>query len=313
MSRLVALKHQGLVPVMGMAVAIVAINAWLQPSFFGRASLESNLASLAPVILVCVAQAIVILNRELDLSMGAGVSLLNCILASFAPDQFGGAPGQLAILFGIALGLGGINGILVAVFGLPSLVATFATGALWFGTALAIMPQPGGAVSDAIGDIYGGHVFGVPTPLAIVAAGMVVWIIVSRHRIGRWIIATGSNPAAIFQAGISLPWVRLSAYLLAWTFVFLSAVSISAQTLSGDARLAQSYTLSSVAACVIGGISLKGGRGSPWGALLGAVVLGLIGNVIYFAGVPSSWQEFVKGLVVVAALGFMVFEQRTAR
>ena len=310
MKGLAALNRQGLAPVIGMAVAIVALNAWLQPNFFGRTSIESNLASLAPVLLIGVAQAIVIINRELDLSMGAGVSLLNCVLASFAPGQFGGAAGQLAILFGVALLLGAFNGALVAMLGLPSLIATFATGALWFGLALALMPQPGGAVSDAIGDIYAGHVLGLPTPLVIVVVGMALWVAVSRHRIGRWIVATGSNPAAVFQAGVSLPWVRFITYLLAWAFVFLSAVSISAQTLSGDARLAQSYTLSSVAACVIGGISLKGGRGSPWGALLGAAVLGLIGNVIYFAGVPSSWQEFVKGLIVVAALGFMVVEQR---
>ena len=313
MKILATLKHLGFAPVLGMAAAIIALNAWLQPNFFGRASLESNLASLAPMVLVNVAQAIVILNRELDLSVGAGVSLLNCILASFAPEQFGGPLGQLAVLFVIALGIGGVNGVLVAVFGLPSLIVTFATGALWFGCALAIMPQPGGAVADAIGDFYAGHVLGLPAPLVIVVVAMALWTVVSRHRVGRWIIGTGSNPAAVFQAGVPLVGVRLSAFLLAWTFVFLSAVSISAQTLSGDARLAQSYTLSSVAACVIGGISLNGGRGSPWGALLGAVVLGLIGNVIYFAGVPSSWQELVKGLIIVAALAFMVFEQRASK
>lgn len=313
MRSLAALRRQGLAPVIGMTLAIVALNAWLQPNFFGESSVESNLASLAPVLLVGVAQAVVIINRELDLSMGAGVSLLNCVLASFAPDGLGGPVGQLAAVFALALLLGGFNGLLVAVLGLPSLIATFATGALWFGLALAVMPQPGGAVSEAIGDLYAGSVLGVPTPLAIVAVGMALWVAVSRHRFGRWIVAAGSNPAAVFQAGVSLPRVRLGAYLLAWAFVFLSAVSISAQTLSGDARLAQSYTLSSVAACVIGGISLKGGRGSPWGALLGAAVLGLIGNVIYFAGVPSSWQEVVKGLIVVAALGFMVLEGRVAR
>lgn len=313
MTDLAAVNRHGLVPVIGMTIAIVALNALLQPNFFGQTSIESNLASLAPVMLIGVAQAVVIINRELDLSLGAGVSLLNCVLASFAPEQFGGAVGQLAVLFGVALLLGAFNGLLVAVLGLPSLIATFATGALWFGLALALMPQPGGSISETIGDLYADHVISLPTPLVIVLVGMAVWVLVSRHRTGRWIVATGSNPAAVFQAGISLSRVRLGAYLLSWCFVFLSAVSISAQTLSGDARLAQSYTLSSVAACVIGGVSLKGGRGSPWGALMGAAVLGLIGNVIYFAGVPSSWQEFVKGLIVVGALGFMVIEQRFAR
>jgi ribose transport system permease protein len=125
-----------------------------------------------------------------------------------------------------------------------------------------------------------------------------------------WIVGIGSKPAAAFQAGIPVKAAKVGAYVLAWIFVFLSALAISAQTLSGDARLAQNYSLASVAACVIGGISLTGGRGSPWGALFGAIALGLIGNVIYFAGVPSSWQTFVKGLIIVAALGLMVFERR---
>ncbi len=313
MRRWAAVKHLGLLPVVGMVALIVALNAWLQPNFFSAASLESNLASLAPLVLVSVAQSVVILNRQLDLSMGAGVSLLNCTLASFSPEQFGGPVGQVAVMAVAALGLGCVNGLLVAVFGLPSLIATFATSALWFGGALAIMPQPGGAIADEIGTLYGGHLLGVPTPLVLIGLAMAVWGVVSRHRVGRWIVGAGSNPAAVFQAGVSLVGVGFATYVLAWGFVFLSSLAISAQTLSGDARLAQSYTLTSIAACVIGGISLKGGRGSPVGALLGAVVLGLIGNVIYFAGVPSSWQELVKGLIIVAALGFMVFEQYASK
>lgn len=303
------LRRLGLAPVLGMAALIVALNAWLQPNFFGTASLESNLASLAPIVLVSVAQSIVLLNRELDLSVGAGVSLLNCTLASFAPERFGGPVGQVAVLFAVALGLGAVNGTLVAACGLPSLIATFATGALWFGGALAIMPQPGGAVADAVGDAYGAHLLGIPVPLLMVLVAMAAWGVVARHRFGRWIVGAGSDPAAVFQAGISLVGVGFGAYLLAWGFVFLSSVAISAQTLSGDPRLAQSYTLTSVAACVIGGVSLGGGRGSPMGALLGAVVLGLVGNVIYFAGVPNLWQELVKGLIIVAALGFMALER----
>lgn len=313
MTMLATMRRLGLVPVLGMVAFIVALNAWLQPNFFGPASLESNLASLTPIILISIAQSIVILNRELDFSMGAGVSLLNCILASFAPNQFGGAGGQAVMLLFMALGIGCANGFLVAICGLPSLIATFATSALWFGCALLIMPQPGGAVADAFASFYAGQILGLPSPFILISLALGIWVLVSRHRFGRWIIGVGSNPAAVYQAGVPVVVVKFATYVLAWFFVFLSSIAISAQTLSGDARLAQSYTLTSIAACVIGGISLNGGRGSPIGALLGAVVLGLVGNVIYFAGVPSSWQELAKGLIIMAALGFMVFEQRSSK
>jgi len=308
-----SLRRSGVAPALAMLVAVVALNAWLQPNFFTQVSLSSNIATFAPTILACVAQAIIVLNGELDLSLGAGVSLINCALASIPASAAGGPGVVVALALLLSLTLGAVNGLLVAYAGLPSLVGTFATGAIWYGLALAIMPQPGGEVAASLGDFYAGDVAGLPVPLLIVAAAMLGWVVLERHRLGRRLIAVGSNRSSAFQAGVPVRRVKLLAYVTAWGLVFLSALSISSQTLSGDAQLGQSYTLTSVAAVVIGGISLAGGRGTPWGALVGALVLGIIANVIYFAGIPSIWQEFFKGLVIVAALAFMVFEQRQRR
>ncbi|MBV8704963.1 MAG: ABC transporter permease [Acetobacteraceae bacterium] len=308
-----SLRRSGVAPALAMLVAVVALNAWLQPNFFTQVSLSSNIATFAPTILACVAQAIIVLNGELDLSLGAGVSLINCALASIPASAAGGPGVVVALALLLSLTLGAVNGLLVAYAGLPSLVGTFATGAIWYGLALAIMPQPGGEVAASLGDFYAGDVAGLPVPLLIVAAAMLGWVVLGRHRLGRRLIAVGSNRSSAFQAGVPVRRVKLLAYVTAWGLVFLSALSISSQTLSGDAQLGQSYTLTSVAAVVIGGISLAGGRGTPWGALVGALVLGIIANVIYFAGIPSIWQEFFKGLVIVAALAFMVFEQRQRR
>lgn len=307
------LQRSGIVPALAMLAAVVALNAALQPHFFARASFESNIATFAPTILACVAQAIIVLAGELDLSLGAGVSLINCVLASIPAAAVGGIGAVVALAFLLSLALGAVNGLLVAYAGLPSLVSTFATGAVWYGLALAIMPQPGGEIAGSLGDLYGSDLYGVPVPLILVAAAMLGWVALAQHRLGRRLLAVGSNPASSCQAGVPVRRVKLLAYVIAWALVFLSAVAISAQTLSGDAQLGQSYTLASVAAVVVGGISLAGGRGSPWGALAGALVLGFTANVIYFAGIPSIWQEFFKGLVIVAALASMVVEQRQRR
>ena len=307
------LRRSGVVPALIMLAGVIALNAWLQPSFFGRASLESNIATFAPTILACLAQAVIVLNGELDLSLGAGVSLINCALAAIPADVVGGPSVVVALVLVLSLALGAVNGALVAYAGLSSLVGTFATGAIWYGLALAIMPQPGGEIAASLGDLYASDLAGLPVPLVIVAIAMGGWVLLGRHRLGRRLVAVGSNPAAAYRAGIPVRRVKLTAYLVAWGLVFLSALAISSQTLSGDAQLGQVYTLTSVAAVVIGGLSLAGGRGSPWGALIGALVLGIIANVIYFAGIPSIWQEFFKGLVIVVALGFMAFEQRQRR
>lgn len=304
------LRRSGLAPGLLMLLVVAGLNIGLQPDFFSGASLAGNIATFSPTILICVAQAVIVLSRELDLSLGAGVSLINCIMASLPQAQLGGPLGVIAVAVVVALLMGAVNGLLVAYAGLPSLVVTFATGAIWFGLALTVMPQPGGVISDAIGDGYAGTLLGIPVPLIIIIVAMAAWMMLARHRAGRRIVAVGSNPDAARDAGIPLRRTKLIAYLVAWLLVALGAIAISAQTMSGDPRLGQSYTLASVAAVVIGGISLGGGRGTPWGALVGALVLGLITNVIYFAGISSSWQEFVKGLVIVAALGFMVLEGR---
>jgi ribose transport system permease protein len=117
------------------------------------------------------------------------------------------------------------------------------------------------------------------------------------------LIATGSSADAVFKSGVDTRLVKLLGYVLAWLFVFGAALCISAQTSSGDARLGLPYTLNSVAAVVVGGISLAGGRGSMLGAICGALVLVLIGNVVYFAGIPSNYQEVFKGAVILLALG----------
>jgi ribose transport system permease protein len=307
-----ALRYTGILPSLLMLVVVIALNARLQPHFFGLPSLEDNIATLTPTILVCLAQAVIVLSGELDLSVGAGVSLINCLLATVPISAVGGPWGLMGLALLLALALGAINGVIVTIFGLPSLIATFATAAVWFGLALALMPQPGGELDQSVGDLYSGTVSGVPVPLFIVAGALLIWTLLGRHRLGRRIVAVGSNPAAAFQAGISVLRVKLAAYLIGWLLVGLAAIAISAQTLSGDARVGDTYTLTSVAAVVIGGISLAGGRGTPWGALVGAIVLGIVSNVIYFAGIPSIWQEFFKGIVIMSALGFMVLEQKRA-
>jgi ribose transport system permease protein len=104
------LRRSGALPGLAMLVAVVALNAWLQPHFFGRPSLESNIATFAPTILVCVGQALVVLNRQLDLSLGAGVSLLNCALAAVPADIPGDAWTAAGIALLLALGLGAVNG-----------------------------------------------------------------------------------------------------------------------------------------------------------------------------------------------------------
>ncbi len=298
------LRHAGLLPSLGMLIVVFAINVALQPHLLTRGSLSSNIATFAPTILVSAAQAIIVLSGELDLSVGTGVSMLNCALATLPELAGWGLWPTLGATFAIAVMAGATNGVLVAYVRLPSLIVTFATSAVWFGIALFFRPQPGGSVDPVFGDFYAGSVWGLPIALILVLVALGLWSMLQRYPLGRQLLAVGGNPVAAFHAGIDVRWVKFCGYCIAWCFVYLGSLAISAQTLSGDSRLGLPYTLTSVAAVVIGGISLAGGRGSVWGAAFGAIALGLVANVIYFAGIPSIYQEFFKGIVICIALSF---------
>jgi len=299
-----ALRHAGLLPSLGMLIVVFAINVALQPHLLTRGSLSSNIATFALTIWVSAAQAIIVLSGELDLSVGTGVSMLNCALATLPELAGWGLWPTLGATFAIAVMAGATNGVLVAYVRLPSLIVTFATSAIWFGIALFFRPQPGGSVDQVFGDFYAGSVWGVPIALILVLVALGLWSVLQRYPLGRQLLAVGGNPVAAFHAGIDVRWVKFCGYCIAWCFVYLGSLAISAQTLSGDSRLGLPYTLTSVAAVVIGGISLAGGRGSVWGAAFGAIALGLVANVIYFAGIPSIYQEFFKGIVICIALSF---------
>ncbi|HEY2608760.1 ABC transporter permease [Paraburkholderia sp. RL18-103-BIB-C] len=299
----IASRNASALPGLVMLLIVVSCNAFLQPDFFSADSLSSNLQNAAPVILVCMAQAVIVLLGELDLSVGAGISLVNCVLAAVPSLTGWGTAATCVAALAVALAAGVCNGVLVGYFRQSALIATFATGAIWFGGALLLMPQPGGAVPEVLGEWFAMRVGVLPLAAVPVIAAWALWAVLQRHRFGRRLIATGSSADAVFKSGVDTRVVKLLGYVLAWLFVFGAALCISAQTSSGDARLGLPYTLNSVAAVVIGGVSLAGGRGSMIGAICGALVLVLIGNVVYFAGIPSNYQEVFKGAVILLALG----------
>lgn len=288
-------------------IFIAAVNVFLQPSFFKFRVIKSNLWTFTPLMLVSAGQAIIILCGELDLSVGTGISLVNCIIANIMTDT----PTYiiLAILLGFAaaLGMGTVNGLLVGYLKLPSLITTFATSAVWFGFALFLRPQPGGYVPYFISRFYK-YAFGFITVSVIIVVLALIWWSLLRHRkIGRYIYAVGSDAKAAFDSGIDTARVKTQAFIIGWVFVFLASFSLTVQMSSGDAYMGNPFALNSIAAVVVGGVSLAGGRGSVLGAIFGALTLSLVLNIIYFANISSVYQEFVKGAIIMFALAMTIF------
>ncbi len=282
-------------------------------SFRGLTGLVSTYLAL---MLLSIAQTYPVYSGDIDLSVGAIVSLVNVTVITLM-QVWGGEPVAVlaAILVGILIGglCGIINGWVVAYLRLQAIVATFATGIFFSGLALLILPVAGTPAPQVFWRTYGGTLLGLPFVLWMLIALVVLIMLLSRTRLVVQLLAVGDNQSSAYQSGLSVPGIRLRGYVLCGVFAALAAVCITGDTASGDPLVGSQMTLLSVAAVVLGGSALSGGFGTVSGSVFGALSLALINSLVYFAGTPSQWQNFAQGLAILVALMLGVIVSRWAR
>ncbi|MGM0432207.1 MAG: ABC transporter permease [Spirochaetota bacterium] len=298
-----------------MLAVMVLLTAILQNNFFTFSSLSRSANAFAPLILLTMGQAVVIISGGLDLSVGSSLSLMTCILTYVMKT---GEPitgfYALIITFAAALLIGLINGIGVGYFRIPSVIATFATSYIWLGIALFIRPTPGGESVEWFKMFYnlkyleGAPQFLVavtsviPPAVILIIIGGVFWSIIRRTRLGRYIYAVGGSSDSSFHSGINPAMVQIKAYMINAVFIFLAALFFVGQNQSGDARFGDPFTLRVVAAAVVGGVALSGGRGSILFAVVGALIMSFVNRIIFFLGIPNAFQTLVGGVIIILAI-----------
>ena len=286
-------------------LVLCVINTILQPSFLRFGVAASNVAAFLPMALVAIGQTYVVLASDIDLSAGTIVSLVNVVVVSIIDGMGGsGASIALGLAVGLTLGLvaGLFNGLCVAVLRFQPIVATFASGIVFAGIALWILPEAGKQVPPVVYEAYAGAILGVPAVVLILLAAMGVAAFVARTPFYYALRATGGNMQAAYQSGVPVARVRIGAYTMSGLFSALAAFALVGETASGDPLIGGALTLSSVTAVVLGGTALKGCIGGAAGSILGAFILGLINNVIFFAQLPFEWQGLIQGVIILAAL-----------
>lgn len=311
--RLPELRRHRWLLALAIFVLLCIVNAMLQPKFLRLPVIESNLTSFLPLILVAIGQTYVVLCADIDLSVGSIIAVVNVsVVQAITALGGGGMAIPAGLVIGIAIGLacGLVNGICVAVLRFQPIVTTFATAIVFGGVAIWILPQAGGSVPEAYWRGYAGDVLGLRLPVWIVAAALVAVLAIGRTVWYRRLLATGGNLFGSYQSGLPVARLRLSAYAASGLFAALAALCLVGETASADPLLGPSFTLSSISAVVLGGTALSGGVGSAVGSVLGAIILGLISNVIFFAGLPYEYQDLAKGLIVLAALAGGVLVSR---
>lgn len=275
------------------------------------AGLTANVAQTAAnkgvlLAFVAMAQALVVITAGIDLSVGMIFILTNCIASYIVVGSAGmTALGVVGVLFAGAA-CGAINGLLVIYGRLQPIVATISTGAIYFGIALLLRPFPGGGVNEDLADALTGRLFGVvPASLVLLfAVVLLVWIPYRKSVLGRAAYAAGSSEAAAYMSGMPLKRGKFAAYVLGGTFAGMGGLFLTFFTYTGDAayQSGSSYTLWSIAAVVLGGVSLFGGRGSAVGAIFGAFAARTTGDMLFVFDVDPLWQPLLQGVVLLVAV-----------
>ncbi|MFI4924466.1 MAG: ABC transporter permease [Vicinamibacteria bacterium] len=299
-------EHRGTLFAVAGFVAMFAIYAANHP-----AGLNPNVAQTAAnkgvlLAIVAMAQTLVVVTSGIDLSVGMVMVLANCLASTIVVGSaFEAAAGVVAVLAVGAL-CGAINGLIVIFGRLQPIVTTIATGSIFYGIALALRPVPGGDVNATIADAVTGKLFDtVPASFALLAAlVIVVWIPFRRSVVGRGAYAIGSSEVAAYMSGVPIKRATLVAYTLSGLLASVAGLFLTFVTYSGEASAANggTYTLYSIAAVVLGGVSLFGGSGSAIGAIFGALMFRTIGDLLFVFNVEPLWQPLFQGMVLLVAV-----------
>jgi ribose transport system permease protein len=290
----------GILPVAAfLAVVVVAL---IEPRFLSAENLLNVVRQASPLAVFTLAQTLPLLTRGLDLSQG-GVVVVTSVCAALL-SQTCGAPTAfaLALLVGTFSGL--CCGTLVAVLRVTPLIVTLGMGSMLSGLALVLSNgQPVSNVATGFSTPYYAENFGVPLPILVVAAiALALSHLLRRRAMGKYIQAVGSNERAARLSGVPVRTATVLAYALCGALTSLGAVLLAARISSGHPTVGADTSLQAIAAAVIGGVSLFGGRGSVLGALIGAVFLGLLSNALNLLNVSSFSQMVAIGAAIVIAV-----------
>jgi ribose/xylose/arabinose/galactoside ABC-type transport system permease subunit len=271
-------------------------------AFFSVANLINVALSIAIVGVLGVGMTAVILTGGIDLSVGSGVALVGIVTALAA--HAGGSPS--ALMAGILLGglAGAFVGLLVARWSVPSFLVTLATLSIERGLAYWISGGRSiGELPAGLTWLGQGIVLGLPVPVWVMLLVFVLgWFVLTRTTGGRWVYATGGNEQAAWLAGVDTKRVIFATYLANGLLVGLAGVMLAARLGAGVPNAGVGYELDVIAAVVVGGTALVGGRGGVIGTLAGAVFIGVLNNALNIANVDPYLQRIVVGVVILGAV-----------
>jgi ribose transport system permease protein len=288
-----------------LLVVAILINAILQPNLLSLDTINNNMRVFLPMIFLAVGQTFVMIGGGIDISVGGIVSIINVILATRV--GLDGTPEQMWQFVAVSLlaGLiaGAINGFFIAFLRLQPIITTYATGFLYAGFALYLLPYPGGGIPRSVSDIYRTITpLSIPLAFYVIAIILLIWWYLRSTRYGRYLYAVGGQAEAAYQTAVPVRRMIFSTYVISGLLSAFAGIAITMLSGSGNAEIGSAMTLNAITAAVIGGTAMSGGIGGVAGPIMGAITLGLINNIISFAQIDTWWETLIKAIIIVFAL-----------
>jgi len=301
-------------PLAALAIMVVALSLMRPEIFLTFGNFRNILLQISVNVCLSIGMTLVILTGGIDLSVGSILAFAGAVTAGFLKNgltlsvfgkvlQFTPFGAIVAgIVAGLALGL--FNGLAITRLRVPPFIATL--GMLGIGRGLTMLWTDGHPITN-LGTQFGfigvGIWLGIPMPVWISVALVVLFHFVSRNTtLGRYIYAVGGNEKATAYSGVNIDRVKLWAYALGGALAGVAGLIITARLDTADPKVGTGYELDSIAAVVIGGTSLSGGRGSIFLTVIGCLIIGVLNNGLSVLDVSAYWQLVIKGLVLIAAV-----------
>ncbi len=265
--------------------------------------------------IIALGMTFIITSGGIDLSVGSIVALAGVIAASVM--ALGSGP-WIGLLAAVATGMlcGLFNGFLITRIKLQPFIATLGTMGIFRGLTLILSDgRPIYGFDSAFVDIFSQRVFGeIPLPVIVVALlAVICWLVLAKTRFGKYVIAIGSSEESVMRAGISIRRYKLGIYTFGGVLTGISAALLTARLSSADPTSGTMFELDAIAATVMGGTSLSGGEGTIAGTIVGALIISIIRNALNILNIPSFWQQFVIGAVIIVAVALDQVRRRYAQ
>jgi ribose transport system permease protein len=291
----------------GLIVLLVTVGALTlaSPEFLTGNNLANLARQVAIFGILAIGQLMVILTGGIDLSVGSILGLAGAVTAQLLVS---GVPIIPAILIGVVVGgvLGVANGVLVTRFKLPPFIATL--GMLGIARGIVLVITDANTIQglpDSFQTVANGTVLGIPNLLIIfVVITAIAWFVLNRTVFGRYVYAVGSNPEAARLAGVPVAMVTTAVYVISGVLAAVGGVLLTSRLGAGVPTAGTGFELQAIAACVIGGASLSGARGSAIGAACGALIIGVLNNGGNLLAINAFYLQIAIGVLVLVAVGF---------